>query len=512
MQRIALSLLLLLAALLAGPAHAEPADINAAARGVVRVVIVSLEGGEITPVSHGTGFAVSAERIVTNAHVVEEARGNPDLAIAIVPSDGENAVYGRLVGLAPGKDLALIATTLPMRLPPLTIAGGVIGDSGAVTAVGYPMNVDQAQGLDISDLFRAQPPVKSTGFLSGSRPTREFDSLLHTAPIARGNSGGPLLDQCGRVLGVNSFGASGGEADAEFFFAVSVRELLPFLRANGVTAQVNASECRSLKDLEAEDRARSDQARTAAAAREQADAAAVARRREALEQESTFAVLADRDNALAMALMAWVLATAAAGYAYLRHQAEDWRGRRLGLGLAGIAVLAGAIAWFTRPGFADIQERVADRLAAEMDASPAQAAAASPEGKLVCVLDPDRSRVTGAAAEDLPFEWSTGGCVNGRTQYGLSSGNWARVFVPETEAAVSINRFDPATGEYRMERYLLDHQAMDSARQARAAYKAPACGGEASLAADLGAQQQGIVSLLPESPNERLIYRCSPAS
>ncbi|MGC1271755.1 MAG: serine protease, partial [Croceibacterium sp.] len=298
----------------------------------------------------------------------------------------------------------------------------------------------------------------------------------------------------------------------EFFFAVSVRELLPFLRANGVAAQVNASECRSLKDLESEDRARSEQARNAAAAKELASATVSARRREALEQESTFAVLADRDNALALALIAWVLATAAAGYAYLRHQAEDWRGRRLGLGLAGIAVLAGAIAWFTRPGFADIEERVADRLAAETDATPAQVTAASPEGELICVLDQDRSRVTGAAAEDLPFQWRADGCVNGRTQYGLSSGNWARVLVPETEAAVSVNSFDPASGEYRMERYLLDHQAMANARAARAAYQAPACGGNASVAADLGAQQQGIISLLPESPNERLVYRCSPAS
>lgn len=513
MHRPLITLFLALAALLAHPAHAEPADINAAARGVVRVVIVSLEGGEITPVSHGTGFAVSAERIVTNAHVVEEARGNPDLAIAIVPSDGENAVYGKLVGLAPGKDLALIATTAPMRLPPLTIAGGVIGDSGSVTAVGYPMNVDQAQGLDIGDLFRAQPPVKSTGFLSGSRPTREFDSLLHTAPIARGNSGGPLLDECGRVLGVNSFGASGGDADAEFFFAVSVRELLPFLRANGVTAQINASECRSLKDLEAEDRIRSEAARDAAAARDTAAAATRAQRRESLERESTFAVLAERDNALAMALLAMVIAGGAGGYAYLRQQAGDRRGQRFGMALAGVAVAAGAIAWFTRPGYSDIEQRVADRLAAEMDANPARVTAAhAAEGKLVCVLDADRSRVTGAAAEDVPLEWSASGCVNRRTQYGLSAGNWARVLVPDTEAAVSVNRFDPATGEYRMERYLLGHQAMAAARTARTAYKAPACGGAPSLAADLGARQDAIIALLPESPNERLIYRCSPES
>ena len=515
MLRFLSALMFLLTAAIGTPALADPADINAAARGVVRVVIVSLEGGEITPVSHGTGFAVSAERIVTNAHVVEEARGEADLAIAVVPSDGENAVYARLVALAPGKDLALLATTAPLRLPPLTISGATPADSGAVTAVGYPMNVDRAQGLDIGDIFRAQPPVKSTGFLSGSRPSRDFDSLLHTAPIARGNSGGPLLDECGRVLGVNSFGASGGESDAEFFFAVSMRELLPFLRANNITPQVNGMPCRSLKDLDAEDQARTAEAKAATAARAAASEATLTARRETLQQESMFAVLAERDNAMALAMFAMVIAAGAIGYGWSRHEAGDRRGWRFGLSVAGIAVAAGAIAWFTRPGFSDIQERVADRLAAEqadkVAGLDALADRTSPAGKFVCTLDPQRSRVTGAAVEEVPFQWSADGCVNGRTQYGLSAGNWSRIFVPASEAAVSVNRFDPAIGEYRMERYLLDHSAMAQARAARSGYQAPACGTGPSAAADLGDRQNAIAELLPANPNERLVYRCASA-
>ena len=166
--------LLALLALLLAPAslQADPADINAASRGVVRIVIVEINGEELIPISHGTGFAVSGERIVTNAHVVQEAREDDSQAIGIVPSDGEGAVYGRLVSVSQRNDLALIATTSPMNLPPLTISGNPLSDAGAVTAVGYPMNVDRAQGLSSSDIFRAQPPVTSTGFLSGRRSTR----------------------------------------------------------------------------------------------------------------------------------------------------------------------------------------------------------------------------------------------------------------------------------------------------------------------------------------------------
>jgi hypothetical protein len=87
-----------------------------------------------------------------------------------------------------------------------------------------------------------------------------------------------------------------------------------------------------------------------------------------------------------------------------------------------------------------------------------------------------------------------------------------RVFVPGTEAAVSINRFDPQTREYRVERYLLGTVAMTRARTARTEFEAPACGADEQAARAFGAQQAAIVSLLPEAPNERLVYACGEAS
>ena len=490
-------------------ARAGPSDINAAARGVVRIVIVEINGEEVVPISHGTGFAVSPERIVTNAHVVAEARDDDRLAIGIVPSDGDDAVYGRLVSISPRNDLALIETTSPMRLPPLTIAGNPSTDSGAVNSVGYPMNVDRAQGLDTGDIFRAQPPVTSTGFLSGRRPTREFDSLLHTAPIARGSSGGPLLDDCGRVVGVNSFGTESGSADAEFYFAVSTRELLPFLRANGVTPQVNGAPCRSLESVEAEERDRAERQREAAQSRAAADEQALARRRAEARQDVEYALFAEREERVALAMLLLMAALAASGLAIHAHHTGLRHNAEIGFGLAALAVLGAAVAWETRPSFDEIEGRLEQLLHDEQDAGETGAIAAAANGKLSCVLDPERSRVTGAAASDIPFTWSEQGCVNGRTQYGFADGAWTRVFVPESEAVVSINRFDPKAKEYRVERYLLGREAIGRARAARGEYKAPACGGSVEAARELGARQAGIVSLLPQRPNERLVYTCA---
>jgi S1-C subfamily serine protease len=501
---------LLVLLLVPAAAQADPGDIDAAARGVVRVVIVEINGDEVIPISHGTGFAVGPETIVTNAHVVAEAREDDELAIGIVPANGENAVYGRLIAVSPRTDLALLSTTSALRLPPLTVAGNATADSGQVTAVGYPMNVDRAQGLSMRDIFTAQPPVKSTGSLAGRRPTRDFDSLLHTAPIARGNSGGPLLDECGRVIGVNSFGAETTGADAEFFFAVSARELLAFLRANNVTPQVNGMPCRSLAELDAAERDRAERAQMTAQMRAEADEEALARRRDEERRNVEFALMAERENGMALALVLLIAALAAGGATFILHERGDRQRMKIAGALAGLAVAGALVAWILRPGYDAIEGRLEDLLHAEMEAKDSGPVERPTTGALVCVLDPERSRVTGPAPQDLPFDWSATGCVNTRTQYGYADGVWRRVFVPDEEEVVSINSFDPATREYRVERFLLDRPAMTRVRTAREEFQAPACGAGRQAALELGTQQAAILALLPERPNERLVYKCAP--
>ena len=171
-----------------------------------------------------------------------------------------------------------------------------------------------------------------------------------------------------------------------------------------------------------------------------------------------------------------------------------------------------ALAWVDRPGFDEIQGRLEEQLhdeAAAQDSGPIPTAT---RGALVCHLVPERSRVTGAAEENVPFNWSPDGCVNGRTQYGTAEGAWSRVLVPDDEEAVSVVRFDPANREYRTERYLLDREAMGRVRAAREEFDAPACGGGEKAARELGARQAAILALLPDRPNERLVYDCSTGS
>ena len=512
MGRILLLVAALLALVLPRPAWADAADVDAAARGVVRVVILGSDGDRIFPLSHGTGFAVTPTQIVTNAHVIREALQDDTLRIGIVPPDGEDAVYAKVIAVNPRIDLALIETTGGLRVPPLSIAGGVSPNDGAVSAVGYPMNVDRAQGLEIADIFRSQPPVKSRGFISGTRPSRQFDSVLHTAPIARGNSGGPLLDECGRVIGVNSFGADSGGSDAEFFFAVSGRELRPFLRENGVDFATNALPCRSIAELDAEERERLERQRAASQAASERDSAAQAEQRDRARLTAQLSVLEQRENHMAAAFLLLLVAIGTGAYALSqKRRSGQERTVLIAGGIAAAAVLGALVAWFTRPGIDAIDERIA----ASMDNGGSTTAGGvmsvpADRGRFLCTLQPERSRVTGARTDDVAFTWNEGGCLNGRTQYGLSGGQWQRVLVPAEEPVVTVNTYEPQTRTFRTDRYLLGKSELADVRKARGAYDPPQCDAD-NAAQTLGEMQQNVITRLPQRPNERLVYSCEPA-
>ena len=495
-------------------AGADPSDVAAAARGVVRVVVLGQDGEQLFPISHGTGFVVQNNRIVTNAHVVREVMDLPGLTLGIVPPQGGTAVAGRVMAYSPKNDLALIETTQPLNLPPLAIASVPPQDGSQVAAVGYPMNVDRAQGLSVADVLRPQPPVKSQGFVSGERPTREFDTILHTAPIARGNSGGPLLDSCGRVIGANSFGTDSQGADAEFFFAVSAREILPFLRANGVEPVVNGLPCRSLAELDAQERAQSERDAQSAMELARSQEAESAQNRENARRDAMYAIVEIRDNRLALAGLLLALSMLGGLYAWHMRQAGDRRRTMIAGVTTGVLLAGMLIAWFTRPGMNQVEQRAVAALAklskpVKQEPKPVAKVAAS---QLVCTIDLSRSRVTTTDTPDVPLTWSTDGCVNKRSQYGLSSGQWSRILVPQDEEAVSVARYSPDKREYRVERYLLDHNAMNAVRTERAKYQPPACGGGEAGARSFGDQQAGLAALLPTQPNERLVYTCRIAS
>ena len=169
------------------PAASLTEGVDAAAAGVVRV---SGRAEACGRAQEGSGFVVGPERVVTNAHVVA---GMSDPAVQVTGT-GE-ALAGEVVVLDPVRDLAVLhvpglaAAALPLGPAPaggsdVALAGFPLGGAYTVTP-GRVRDVVRATGEDIYGVPGAE---------------REIYSLLATA--RPGNSGGPVLDPAGAVVGV----------------------------------------------------------------------------------------------------------------------------------------------------------------------------------------------------------------------------------------------------------------------------------------------------------------------
>src|SRR6267142_1181766 len=139
----------------------------------------------------GSGFIVSSKGyILTNEHVIADA-----MRIIVGLQSGEK-YRGRVVGVDSETDVAVIKIDAPQDLPTVTL-----GDSNAaqvgdwVLAMGSPFGLDQTVTAGIISKKERETP----GSLSN------FQRFLQTdAAINRGNSGGPLVNMRGEVIGINS--------------------------------------------------------------------------------------------------------------------------------------------------------------------------------------------------------------------------------------------------------------------------------------------------------------------
>jgi serine protease Do len=509
-MRFFLALLLLLSPFMVSQSRGDASDIAAATRGVVRIAVFSSAEGQRTLIGHGSGVVVASDKIITNAHVAEPARFDESVTFTVIPSEGNKTYTARLVASSGPKDLALLQLTESGRLIPASFFSGPVGDGVDVIAIGYPANVDIALEQSEADVLRPSPPVKTRGSVSSGRSSKSVESLLHTAPIAPGNSGGPLVDACGRVVGINSFGAVADGGGAEFYFAISVREVVTFLQGLGVTIGGATGECRSVAEL-----TRAEAEREAAArAKVEAEARIAKELRQSREgkvrSDAEHAVIAARENHMAFAGLLLVLSAVAGGAAW-QFQERDQRDRfKIAASFGGVMLLAALVIFAARPSFDEVDNRVRAAMTEDIadKKSIEKPAALASTGKRRCVIQSDRSRVTVSDTADVLFDWTEGGCINGRTQYLENGGVWTRSFVPNNDAQVSVVNYAPATGSYRIERYLLGLDAMDAAREARKRYDVTSCSADPEMLAKIDNMNKAVREILPTAPNEILVFDC----
>lgn len=145
--------------------------------------------------AYGSGFFINEEGdLITNAHVINQARS----VWIQIPSLGRRIIDVEVVGMTPDRDLALLRLKPEGKKLIISALGHIpyleLGDSDTVRradevlALGYPLG---------------QQSLKSTtGVTSG----REQHMIQIDAAINPGSSGGPLLNEVGQVIGINSSG------------------------------------------------------------------------------------------------------------------------------------------------------------------------------------------------------------------------------------------------------------------------------------------------------------------
>lgn len=513
-------LLILFAAILIAPSiplRADANDISTASRSVVRIAIFGEVDGRRQLVGHGSGLVVAPNRIITNAHVVEEAVYDSSLSFLIIPSRGRSIYRATLDDWSPQNDLATLKLENGASLPPGSLYAGPATDGSDVFAIGYPASVDIAMDYSEDDVLRPQAPVKTRGTISSGRSSKSFDSVLHTAPIAPGNSGGPLVDACGRVVGINSFGSTAENGGAEFYFAISVRELSAYLRKQNIRFNAINAPCRSVADLNREEAEREAEARARIEAENRVAAQKRAREEEKARRDAVFDIISARENRIMGTALLLILALAAGGASFVLFERKH-RNPAIGAASAGAFLLLGAMTLFVgRPSFDDIEERAKMTVAGNgQKTGPINGSAnTGPEitvggsGKLSCIIQPGRSKITQSNPPDFPFEWADNGCADGTRQFVQQSGHWDRTEISESDGQVSIIHFSPASGTYRIERHFPDQDMMEKIGKLMQDSSLSGCTADPDLIRKMAEMDDAVRSTLPPEPNELLTYKCT---
>jgi S1-C subfamily serine protease len=185
-----------------------------------------LLGGEGTA-GQGSGFVLDGDGyIATNAHVVTNGTGakvTRAREVFVQFADG-NQVDGKIVGFDPNADVGVVKVD-PKGLDLVPLALGHTRDvkvGEPVAAIGSPFG--EQGSLSVGVVSATNRNIEALTDFSIS------DAIQTDAAINRGNSGGPLLDEHGRVIGINSQIRSSGGGSVGVGFAVSVDDVRNSIR------------------------------------------------------------------------------------------------------------------------------------------------------------------------------------------------------------------------------------------------------------------------------------------
>ena len=213
-----------------GPEAREPANIAELLEQNTVLILAAQDRG----VSMGTGFFLSPDTIMTNAHVV----GTASEAVYINKFVGSVRAARVLMRTRDnGLDFAVLRTGEPVPVKPLQLQKSTVQRMEKVSAWGFPAAVTgddpKFMGLLRGNAEAAPEVVYTEGTVSvvldKSPPV-----IVHTATVSQGNSGGPLVNGQGEVVGINTMIKLDDKSYRQSSLAIPSSVMARFLEANGL--------------------------------------------------------------------------------------------------------------------------------------------------------------------------------------------------------------------------------------------------------------------------------------
>ena len=212
----------------------ERGDVFRHAKAATALILAVNDAAE--SVSLGSGFFVNADGLlITNAHIIEESQ-----RLYLYVRDRDVYIAPEVVAVDPDLDLAALRIQRP-GVDAIELSADISREGTEVLAVGYP------RIQDILQMGFALHATISTGTVSGlaegrSRTKgRQVPFIQTTGVLNFGNSGGPLIDRSGRVIGVNTLRMGGQAQSLGFAVAINHAQALISGRTDAAVASATSS-------------------------------------------------------------------------------------------------------------------------------------------------------------------------------------------------------------------------------------------------------------------------------
>ncbi len=229
-------------------------QLRRATAALMEAAVVFIYAESDSEAGSGSGFVIGPGLIMTNGHVVDMGQNTevwvmnqllPMTKVQVVGFVNEPDHFGA--------DFALLRFTPPsgVNLPALAFNSSV-SRMDHVAAWGYPAMItqydDSVRGLYAAQgdgQIRGVPPVVYTEGTVSTLVHSRRDCIIHTAPIASGNSGGPLVNRYAEVVGINTWGATEEDEGAFVNAALLADDIIAFLARFDVRPIMASSQTRA---------------------------------------------------------------------------------------------------------------------------------------------------------------------------------------------------------------------------------------------------------------------------